>query len=400
MDQGYASALPGSAAAMGNPGMPNFIKTNGLILNNNTMERVNITTNTVGLVFKNGELKRVLSKGSHWLFWGERVQRFDMTKAFAPEQDLRTLLAHEALASLLEVVDVADNELVLVYQDLRFATVLTAGKYAFWKGVGGYRFICADTTQLEIAEDIDRNLLNRQPLYPYVRAYTVESFEKGLLFIDGKFDRLLESGNYVYWKNNTSTTVVKADMRQLGMEILGQEILTKDKAQLRINFTVTYQVVDLVKAVVHNKEFEKQLYVLVQLALRAFISNKGFDELMEGKQDIADAVKSTCASKAETLGIRLIDCGVKDIILPGDIKEIMNHVLVAEKRAQANGITRREETAAMRSLLNTAKLMEDNAMLWKMKEMEHVEKIAEKIGEITLSGGGNIVGQLKELFSK
>lgn len=364
------------------------------------MKRVNITTNTVGLVFKNGELKRVLQKGAHWLYWGEYMQRFDMTKAFAPEQELRTLLAHDALAALLEVVDVADNELVLVYQDQRFATVLTAGKYAFWKGVGGYRFIRTATDQLEVAEAIDRNLLGRQPLYQYVRAYTVEPFEKGLLFVDGKFDRVLEAGNYVYWKNTITTTVTKADMRQLGMEILGQEILTKDKAQLRINFTLTYQVVDLVKAVVHNKEFEKQLYVLVQLALREFISNNGFDELMEGKEGMAAAVKNTCAAKAEVLGVRLIDCGVKDIILPGDVKDIMNQVLVAEKRAQANGITRREETAAMRSLLNTAKLMEDNAMLWKMKEMEHVEKIAEKIGEITLSGGGNIVGQLKKLFSK
>jgi len=364
------------------------------------MEKVNITTNTVGLVFRNGELKRVLGKGSHWLFWGERVQRFDMTKAFAPEQDLRTLLAYEPLASLLEVVDVADNELVLVYQDQRFATVLTAGKYAFWKDVGGYRFIRTETAELEIDGAIDRNLLGRQPLYQYVRAYTVESFEKGLLFVDGKFDRVLEPGTYVYWKNSTTIAVTKTDMRQLGMEILGQEILTKDKAQLRINFTLTYQVVDLVKAVVQNKEFEKQLYVLVQLALRELISNKGFDELMEGKQGIGNAVKTACMDKVEALGVRLVDCGVKDIILPGDVKEIMNQVLVAEKRAQANGITRREETAAMRSLLNTAKLMEDNAMLWKMKEMEHVEKIAEKIGEITLSGGGNIVGQLKELFSK
>ena len=46
-----------------------------------------------------------------------------------------------------------------------------------------------------------------------------------------------------------------------------------------------------------------------------------------------------------------------------------------------------------------AKLMEENNMLYKLKEMEYVEKIAEKIGEITVSGNGNIVTQLKEIFS-
>ncbi|NQZ78262.1 MAG: slipin family protein, partial [Ekhidna sp.] len=88
-----------------------------------------------------------------------------------------------------------------------------------------------------------------------------------------------------------------------------------------------------------------------------------------------------------------------DIILPGDMKEIMNQVLIAQKQAQANVITRREETASTRSLLNTAKLMEENDMLFKLKEMEYVEKIADKIGEITVSGNGQIVDQLKGIFT-
>ncbi|RZJ63545.1 MAG: hypothetical protein EOO47_28400 [Flavobacterium sp.] len=105
-------------------------------------------------------------------------------------------------------------------------------------------------------------------------------------------------------------------------------------------------------------------------------------------------------NKAEELGVKLADAGVKDIILSGEIKDIMNQVLIAEKKAQANMITRREETASTRSLLNTAKLMEDNAMLYKLKEMEYVEKIAEKINTISLSGSGQIVDQLKQIFVK
>uniref|UniRef100_UPI00404A6C64 hypothetical protein n=1 Tax=Flavobacterium sp. TaxID=239 RepID=UPI00404A6C64 len=110
--------------------------------------------------------------------------------------------------------------------------------------------------------------------------------------------------------------------------------------------------------------------------------------LTESKNKIAD------------LGLEVFSVGIRDVILPGDMKEIMNQVLVAEKKAQANSIMRREETAATRSLLNTAKLMEENEMLWKLKEMEYVEKIADRIGEITISGSGNIIGQLKEIFVK
>ncbi|HTN47423.1 MAG TPA: hypothetical protein VL098_13820 [Flavipsychrobacter sp.] len=77
----------------------------------------------------------------------------------------------------------------------------------------------------------------------------------------------------------------------------------------------------------------------------------------------------------------------------------MNQVLVAEKKAQANTIMRREETGSTRSLLTTAKLMEENTMLWKLKEMGYVEKIADKIGEITVSGNGVLIEQLKQLFT-
>jgi hypothetical protein len=80
------------------------------------------------------------------------------------------------------------------------------------------------------------------------------------------------------------------------------------------------------------------------------------------------------------------------------MKEIMNQVLVAQKKAEANVIMRREETASTRSLLNTAKLMEENSMLFKLKEMEYVEKIADKINSISLSGGNQIIDQLKDIF--
>ena len=97
--------------------------------------------------------------------------------------------------------------------------------------------------------------------------------------------------------------------------------------------------------------------------------------------------------------MKVLNCGIRDVILTGEMKEIMNQVLVAQKKAQANIITRREETASTRSLLNTAKLMENNEMLYKLKEMEYVEKIAEKVGEITVNGNGNMVKQLKEIFA-
>ena len=213
------------------------------------------------------------------------------------------------------------------------------------------------------------------------------------------FVKILDHGTYHFWNNEQTIKILKADMRQLQLEIAGQELLTKDKATVRINFYAQYKVTDIETALMHNKDYEKQLYITLQLALRAFVGAYTLDELLEQKETIAQAVLENVKMQAKVLGTNVLHAGIRDVILPGDMKNIMNHVLIAHKKAQANVVTRREETAATRSLLNTAKLMEDNTMLFKLKEMEYVEKIADKIGEITVAGNGNVIEQLKDIFS-
>ena len=361
------------------------------------MKRVKVNAYQIALVFKRGVYQRMLKEGNYWL-WNEDACVYDVTKPFIAPIELNILLKDEQLAEALHVVEVKDNEIVLQYENGLLKQVLTAGRYTFWKGVINYAFIRADISKIEIEKEIDRATLQNRLLANYVRSYTVESYEKALLFVDGKYVQTLQSGVYYWWKNSIVINVGKVDMRQQQLEINGQEILTKDKAALRINAWAQYKVADIEKALLQNKEYDKQLYVAFQLALREYIAGYGFDELLDKKESIAPFIQQQVAAKAEALGIEVFGFGIRDIILPGDVKEIMNQVLVAEKKAQANSIMRREETASTRSLLNTAKLMEENAMLWKLKEMEYVEKIADKISSISVSGNGDLVGQLKQIF--
>ncbi len=362
------------------------------------MKRLRISAYQVGLVFKNGVYQRLLTEGKYWFWENVQVSIYDLTKPFIAPVELNILLKDEALAGLLDVIDVKDNELVLVYENGLFRQVLTPGRYTFWKSAIEYRFVRADVSKIEITENIDRTVLQNRLLQPFVRSSEVQSYEKALLFVDGKYAGVLEPGVYTWWKNGIPVYVAKVDVRQQQMEINGQEILTKDKAALRINAWAQYKVVNIEKAVLENKEWEKQLYVSFQLALREYISGFSFDELLEKKESLAPFILQRVIEKAGALGIEVAGFGIRDIILPGDVKEIMNGVLIAEKKAQANTIMRREETASTRSLLNTAKLMEENAMLWKLKEMEYVEKIADKISNISVSGNGDLIGQLKQIF--
>ena len=96
--------------------------------------------------------------------------------------------------------------------------------------------------------------------------------------------------------------------------------------------------------------------------------------------------------------VEFLNAGIKDIILPGEIRDILNTVLIAEKKAQANVIARREEVASTRSLLNTAKLMDENKTLYKLKEMECLERICTQVGNINVAGSGTLLEQLNNLM--
>jgi regulator of protease activity HflC (stomatin/prohibitin superfamily) len=364
------------------------------------IKNVQIKAYETGLVFKNGNLIEILREGNFWIFGNKSVEIYDMKSLFKSNTDLNLLLKNESLKSLLEVVEVKDGEIVLMYENGIFKEVLNVGQYAFWKGVLNREFQKIDLTKVEITEKISKTILENMKLKNFVRKFVITNQYKGLLLIDGKLTQILEAGTYYFWNNEISIDVKSIDMRMQQMEIAGQELLTKDKAMLRINFYVRFQVENIEKALMENKEYDKQLYILMQLALREFVGALTLDELLVKKDSVGKEILGNLGNKAEELGLKASDAGIRDVILTGEMKEIMNQVLIAEKKAQANSIMRREETASTRSLLNTAKLMEENEVLWKLKEMEYMEKIADKIGDITVSGNSNIVSQLKEIFTK
>jgi regulator of protease activity HflC (stomatin/prohibitin superfamily) len=216
--------------------------------------------------------------------------------------------------------------------------------------------------------------------------------------VGNKLVKVLDGGVYYFWRNGTSIKVDTVDTRLVQLNVLGQEILTQDKVSLRINFVCNYKLTDIVKSVTEIDDYEEQIRLTCQMSLRDYVGKHKLDEILDNKEEISEFVFSKIKEKEKELYISVSNAGVKDIILPGEIRNIMNTVLVAEKQAQANVITRREEVASTRSLLNTAKLMDENQTLYKLKELEYIERICENVGNISLNGGDGIIAQLSTIL--
>lgn len=363
------------------------------------MKLARVNQGYIGLVFRNGDYRKFIEAGLHVLYFNEEVQLYNMSLVFNAPVLLEILMKDAALMEKLQIVEINDSQLGILYKNGLYQSVLKPGRYMYWKGLVTYQVTLLNLQEIEVSETMDRKILNVPEVRLQMHVYEVEPHEKAVLIINDQFVKILESGIYRFWKNENVIRVMKADLRMQNMEISGQEILTQDKAVIRINFNTQYKVTDIMKALLEHKDYEKQLYVIIQLAIRTFVGNKTLDELLENKDNISASVLQNVKGMTEKMGVKIENCGIKDVILTGEMRDIMNRVLVAEKKAQANIITRREETASTRSLLNTAKLMEENTMLFKLKEMEFIENIADKVGNISISGQGNLLEQIKEAFT-
>ncbi|WP_028775401.1 slipin family protein [Shimazuella kribbensis] len=366
------------------------------------MLRVNIKNDERGLLFKDGNYVKCLQPGKYFLnpFVKYSFLKTDVNKPFdSADKNINIYLEDTELQKELTVIDVQDNEIAIHFEDGKLSDVLSAGKYAFWNVLKKHDFIIVDKRNPEIDPKIDVSVYNHPNLLGYVNQHHVMSHEQGILYYDNVVQKILEPGRYFFWKSPVQVTVQKIDLRQQQVDMTGQEIMTEDKISMRLNFVCHYKVTDPLK-VIQIKSFEEQIYIVLQLILREYVGALKLDDLLLKKQEVGNYVLQKLKEKNSDFGVEFLFAGVKDVILPGDIKEILNTVLIAEKRAQANVITRREETASTRSLLNTAKLMEENQTLYRLKELEFLEKICDKIGNISLTGGGSLIEQLNTLLSR
>ncbi|MDQ3331914.1 MAG: slipin family protein [Planctomycetota bacterium] len=205
---------------------------------------------------------------------------------------------------------------------------------------------------------------------------TVVRERVGVLFIDGRYVETLPPGLYAFWKGMADAKVVEVDMRETLVDIGGQEIMTADKVTLRVNAVVTYRIADARKAISRTDDIKQALYRDAQLVLRGVLGVRELDAFLTEKDAVAEEIEENLRPRAAELGLAIAAVGIRDVILPGDMKELMNKVTEAKKAAEANLIARREETAAMRSQANTAKLLADNPALMRLRELEVLEKIA------------------------
>ena len=359
------------------------------------------------LLFRKGDFMRLLHAGEHRFFDPFKrltLEVFPLARTAFDHRLSDYLRAAEPALVEQEFHDVqlSATEVGLRYENGVLVEVLVPStRRLYWKG-----FVDVRVARVDIAEQIALphsltlalgTTTGRAKVagVDQVLALQVPQHHVALLFVDGKAEAPLVPGLYAFWKFNRELRAELVDLRIQPLEIAGQEILTKDKVALRINLNAGARFVDVLAAFAQRAKPLEWLYRELQFGLRAAVGTRTLDELLEDKGAVDRTVADHVGARARAAGLEVVSVGVKDIILPGEMKVILARVVEAEKAAQANVIRRREETAATRSLLNTARVMEDSPVALRLKELEALEKVTEKIDKISVYGG--LEGVLKDL---
>ena len=341
--------------------------------------RHKIKPDQVGLVFKDGQFQKILRSGTHWfasLFRKMTVKRASLRTPIFTHPMLRDIVKTGTLKGMGDVLDLRDWQRALIWIDGRFFRVLGPGLYMVWTELADVRIEVVDARSVRFDHN-ELAIIVRNAQSDQLNVVTVDRDHAGVLFVDGQYQSTLQPGRYAFWRKLAEVFVAPVDLREQAIDVNGQDLMTADKVTLRLNAIVTYRITDAKLAVSSSDNVHQALYRATQLALRTIVGQHGLDEFLDDKQQMAEHAMTQLRERACELGLTIVGVGVRDVILPGDMKDLMNKVIEARKAAEANLISRREETAAMRSQANTAKLLDSHPTLMRLRELEVLEKVAQ-----------------------
>jgi regulator of protease activity HflC (stomatin/prohibitin superfamily) len=179
----------------------------------------------------------------------------------------------------------------------------------------------------------------------------VKDTHRALWYEDGKLKQVLEAGRHEYPKRKITNLfrrlprieITLVDMRERDMTIKGQEILTADKAAIRVSIIVRFRVIDPRAAIHEVDNYEDRIYTDVQLAARRSLASMPLEDILTNRNQLSDDILAEVKESAAGYGVEIKRADVKDLIFPGNLEQIMNHVLTAQRTAEARLIEARSK---------------------------------------------------------
>jgi regulator of protease activity HflC (stomatin/prohibitin superfamily) len=205
---------------------------------------------------------------------------------------------------------------------------------------------------------------------PALMVVTIHDYERGLRYRQGRLVGLMSPGTHIAVRPLTEIQVL--DGRPTLLTVPGQEILTADGVALRLSLTARYVVADPVAAFTNDQSYLTALYHALHAALREVVAGRTADDILAARGELGPSVGAAVASELARIGVELLGVDVRDVMVPGELKRAFAGIVAARREGEAAVERARGETAALRSLANAGRMLEDNPGLLQLRVLQQV----------------------------
>ena len=220
----------------------------------------------------------------------------------------------------------------------------------------------------------------------FVGSVTIHEYERGVRFVRGKFTGLADAGTTWFLKPTTEIRVL--DVRPTSITIEGQEVMTSDRAALKISLVARYVIGDAAAYVMSDSASGRTMYLDIQLGLREVVASRSVDDILAARTTIGPEILELVAPQVMTIGIELTAVEVRDVMVPGDLKRAFAAVVAARHEGAAALERARGETAALRSLANAGRMVGDNPGLLSLRVVQELGRSGNTV-VLGLDGAGS-----------
>jgi regulator of protease activity HflC (stomatin/prohibitin superfamily) len=201
--------------------------------------------------------------------------------------------------------------------------------------------------------------------------YAVYEYQTGLVYRHGRFVRSISAGMHIFWGGGYELKTV--DSRQQFCTVQGQEILTNDQMPVKMSAVVTYMALDAKKFHESYEYPENVIFIQTQMMLREVVATYSFDHILEHTSDLTPIMTEKLQATCESMGVGIKSVVIRDVMIPGALRKAHLATTIAKKEGLAALERARGESAALRSLLNSANLLKEHPELLQLRTLQALE---------------------------
>ena len=209
----------------------------------------------------------------------------------------------------------------------------------------------------------------------------LREYERAVVFRLGKL--LRAKGPGIVLLIPVVDRMVRMDLRIVTIDVMKQEIMTRDNVPVTVDAVVYFRVIEPEAAVVKVENFLKATSLIAQTTLRSVIGQAELDDLLARRDKINHTLQEIIDRQTDPWGIKVTAVEVKDVVLPDNMKRAMARQAESERERRAKIINAEAEFQAAEKLVQAAAMIQAQPIALQLRFLQTMREMSNEHNSTT-----------------